>query len=151
MSKFTTALVTLLGATLFSSQAFAGFTQPAPVTIDLENFFASGDQVTARTMKKDKLTYIGCGTRNTEDGAGGLFSWAFCQARDADEQQITCFTFNPDLVKTVNAINDTSFITFSWTEEEDGSLTCNRMGFSTQSFYLGREIKRNKVQNNDDD
>ena len=151
MSKFTTALVTLLGATLFSSQAFAGTAQPAPVTIDLENFFATGDQVTARTTKKDDLTYIGCGTRNIEDGAGGLFSWAFCQARDADEQQVTCFTFNPDLVKTVNAINDASFITFSWTEDEGGSLTCNRMGFSTQSFYLGKEVKGNKVKNNDDD
>ena len=91
------------------------------------------------------------GQRNIEDGAGGLFTWAFCQARDADGQQISCFTFNPDLVKTVNAINDTSFITFSWTEEDDGSLTCNRMGFSTQSFYLGKEIKRNKIQDNDDD
>lgn len=150
MSKLSTTLVVLMGASLMSTPAIAGYVQPAPVTIDLENGFASGDQVTARTAKKDKSSFIGCGTRNTDDGAGGLFSWAFCQAQDADEQKITCFTFNPDLVKTINAINDTSYITFNWTEDEDGTLTCNRMGFSTQSFYLGREIKGNKPIDNDD-
>lgn len=151
MSKLSTALIVLMGASLMSAPAIAGYVQPAPVTIDLENGFASGDQVTARTAKKDDSSFIGCGTRNIEDDQGGLFSWAFCQAQDADEQLITCFTFNPELVKTINAINDTSFITFNWTEDEGGTLTCNRMGFSTQSFYLGKEIKGNKVKNNNED
>ncbi len=136
--------IAIIGATMIAVPAFAGETQPAAVTVDLDNFFASGDTVTARTDDNDEV-YIGCGTRNTDDGAGGLVSWAFCQAQDAEGDQITCFAFDSPLVNTINAINDTSFITFSWADNGNGFLECSRMGFSTQSFYLGKEVKGNKA------
>lgn len=146
MTGLRKGLIFALGVALLSATAYAGTTQPAPVTVDLENMFASGDLVTARTTK-GKATFIGCGTRNFEGLDGGLTSWAFCQARDAEEVSVTCFTFNPELVKTVREINDSSFVTFSWTDDGQGSLTCTRMGFSTQSFYLGKQTKGNKERN----
>ncbi len=139
-----------LGATLLSMPAFAGTTLPQEVVVDLESMRASGDMTTARRTG-GKAAYIGCGTRNTEGVDGALFSWAFCQARNAEEEQVTCFTFNPELVKTVREINDFSWVTFSWTEDENGTLTCSRMGFSTQSFYLGKQVKKNKTRNIEDD
>ena len=152
MSKLTKSLAVLVGAAFISTQAFAGAVQPAPVTVDLDNMFATGDMVSARTDKKNDETFIGCGTRNFETGEGlPLFNWAFCQANDGDGNQITCFTQNPDLVETIHAINDFSFITFGWTEDELGGLNCSRMGFSTQSFYIGKEVKRNKPPKSDDD
>lgn len=143
MPKFMKTTIAILGAALMAAPAFAGETQPAEVTVDLDNFFAAGDMVTARTDANDEV-FIGCGTRNTSDGAGGLFSWAFCQAVDAEGDRVTCFAFDSPLVDTIKAINDTSFITFSWTDDGAGNLECTRMGFSTQSFYLGKEVKGNK-------
>lgn len=146
MKSITKTLAIALGTALLATPALAGQTQPAEVNVDLDTMFASGDMVTARGSKGDS-EFIGCGTRNFEDGAGGLFSWAFCQAEDADGDRATCFTFNPDLVKTINAINDTSYIQFAWTDDGSGSLTCTRMGFSTQSFYLGQNQRANIGKN----
>ena len=142
MTKLKRGLAYAFGAILVSSTAFAGLTRSVVVDIDLDNNFASGDMITARTAKDDTV-FIGCGTRNTEDGSGGLFSWAFCQGEDRDGDSATCFTFNPDLVKTVREINSNSFITFSWTDDGAGNLTCTRMGFSTQSFYMDKHTKGN--------
>lgn len=143
MPKFMKTTIAILGAAILAVPAFAGETQPQNVTVDLDNFFASGDMNTARTDDNDEV-FIGCGTRNISDGAGGLFSWAFCQARNAEGDQVTCFAFDNPLVETIHAINDSSWITFSWTDDGSGNLECTRMGFSTQSFYLGKEVKGNK-------
>jgi hypothetical protein len=40
---------------------------------------------------------------------------------------------------------DFSFITFSWTDDGAGNLTCTRIGHSTQSFYLDEVAKSNKA------
>lgn len=144
MPKLMKTTIAMIGAALIAMPAFAGETQPAEVMVDLDNFFAQGDMLTARTDDNDEV-FIGCGTRNFSDGAGGLFSWAFCQAVDAEGDRATCFTFNTPLVDTINAINDNSFITFSWTDDGAGNLECTRMGFSTQSFYLGSKVKGNKA------
>jgi len=143
MKKHLKAMACITAATLMSVSAHAGLSQPAVVNVDMDNLFAGGDMISARGAKEDNV-FIGCGTRNVEDGSGGLFSWAFCQAADADEEQVTCFTFNPDLVKTIREINDASYITFSWTDDGAGTLTCTRMGFSTQSFYLPKQKKPKK-------
>ena len=149
MTGLKKGLIFIFGAALLAGTSHAGTAQPAPVTINLEDLSASGDLVTARTTKGD-ATFIGCGTRNFEGVDGELFSWAFCQARDVEEEHVTCFTFNPDLVATVREINDSSFVTFSWSDDGEGTLTCTRMGFSTQSFYLGKQTKGNKKQNIND-
>ena len=122
---------------LFSSAVFAGLHAPAPITIDLDFQTASGDMLTAaNSVNSDE--FIGCGTRSTEDGAGGTFRFGFCQAQEKGGESLTCFTFNDALIDEMRASNDFSWITFSWTDDGAGGLTCTRVGFSTQSFYLDK-------------
>ena len=135
MNILTKGIVFIAATTLVSVPAFAGQKRPQPVAVDLVAKTAIGDMITARNSR-NRNVYIGCGTRNVEDGSGGLFNWAFCQAEDADTDTVLCTTTNPELVKTIREINDASFITFSWTDDGTGVLTCSSMGFSTQSFYL---------------
>ncbi|WP_428410031.1 hypothetical protein [Hyphococcus sp.] len=119
-----------ISVAFMSTAAIAGFKQPAPVDVDLVNRVALGDMVSAQ-QAKDDVTFIGCGIRKFDTGAG-VVSTGFCQAGDADEEQFTCFTDNPELLDAMSSTADFSFITFAW--NEDGE--CTRIGFSTQSFYL---------------
>lgn len=123
---------------LASSAAWAGFTQPAEVDIDLTARLGQGDQVTARYNANPDV-YIGCGMRVIRTGGGTLVKTGFCQGRDAAGEQFTCTTDDPDLVDAMHASSDFGFVTFSW--NEDG--TCRRVGFSNQSFYLPRKLDRN--------
>ena len=103
--------------------------------VDLVNMTANGDQVTAR-IAKDDFSYIGCGIRVFDDGVNS-FAFGFCQAAaDSEENQITCFTENPNLLQTMGATSDFAFITFSWQDDGFGGAECTRVGYSTQSFYL---------------
>jgi hypothetical protein len=128
-------LLSVTVLTLLAGAAFAGLAQPAPVTVDLVNMFANGDQLTARTSAGD-VTFIGCGTRSIDDGTGNPFRFGFCQASDADGNEITCFTENGNLLDEMSANNDYAFITFGWQDDGGGGAECIRVGFSTQSFYL---------------
>ena len=128
-------LLTLVVA-LFSSAVFAGLHQPAPIMIDLDNGFAQGDMLTAaNSVNSDE--FIGCGTRSFDDGVIA-FRTGFCQAQENGGESITCFTFSDALIDEMRASNDFSFITFSWVDDGFGGLTCTRVGFSTQSFYLDK-------------
>ena len=129
-------LLTMVVA-LFSSSVFAGWHQPAPIIVDVDNGFASGDMLTAaNSVNSDE--FIGCGTRSTEDGAGGTFRFGFCQAQEKGGESLTCFTFNDALIDEMRASNDFSFVSFNWTDDGFGNLTCTRVAFSTQSFYLDK-------------
>lgn len=132
---------------LVTSGVYAGFTQPAPVEVDLVGMSALGDQVTARAAKND-IDFIGCGIRMFDDGAGGSFSFGFCQAQDSDEEQVTCFTTNASLLEAMHATSDYAFITFSWVDDGSGGFECTRIGFSTQSFYLPKGTKGNEQNGN---
>jgi len=116
---------------LTSSLAFAGVFAPVPVMIDTENGLAFGDQLSARFSKNDQ-ELIGCGVRYRDDGEGGVFVFAFCQATDADGNSLSCLTFSETLVEAVESISAYSFITFA--ADEEG--TCISIGNSTQSVYL---------------
>jgi hypothetical protein len=128
-------LLSVTVLTLLAGAAFAGLAQPAPVTVDLVNMFANGDQLTARTSAND-TEFIGCGTRNIDDGTGNPFRFGFCQASDADGDEITCFTERDSLLDEMRANTDYAFITFGWQDDGFGGAECIRVGFSTQSFYL---------------
>jgi len=121
---------------LVSSVAAAGFTQPQVVDVDLDNMTAIGDMHTAR-LADNEVELIGCGIRVFDDGLGGEFSFGFCQATDADEEQVLCTTFSQYLVDAIATSSDFSFVTFSWDENDE----CRRVGFSTQSFYLPKTKK----------
>ena len=127
-------LLSIAALTLIAGVASAGLKQPAPVTIDLTNMFASGDQVTAR-IAPDDVTFIGCGIRVIDDGVNP-FSFGFCQAGDSAEVQITCFTQNADLLDAMKATSAYAFITFGWRDDGGGGAECIRIGFSTQSIYV---------------
>jgi len=128
---------------LLSGVAFAGYEQPVPVEVDLVNMDALGDQLTARTSDND-VEFIGCGFRLTDDGVNPPYSWGFCQAGDSEENQITCFTVNANLLDTLKASSAFAFITFSWQDDGFGGAECTRIGFSTQSFYLDAKKKKAK-------
>jgi hypothetical protein len=126
-----------LGLMLFSAAAMAGLQQPAPVNVDLDGRFATGDMQTAASDKNDAV-FIGCGTRNYDDGVGGTLKFAFCQAEDAEGDSVVCATFNPNLVEAVRAVSDFSYVSFAWSDDGSGNLTCTSIGLSTQSIYLDK-------------
>lgn len=127
-------LVSMAVLTLLAGLASAGLKQPAPVTVDLDNMTAQGDQNTAR-IAADDVSFIGCGIRVFDDG---MFSnaFGFCQAGDSEENSVTCFTQNPNLLQAIGRTSDFAFITFSWRDDGFGGAECIRVGSSTQSFYL---------------
>ena len=131
-------ILTVTTLMLLTGFAYAGLVQPSPVDVDLVNMTAIGDQFTARTAADD-ISFIGCGTRNFDDGAGNSFRFGFCQAGDADGDSITCFTQNDSLLDEMRAQSDYSWITFSWQDDGSGGFECIRVGFSTQSFYLPKK------------
>ncbi len=124
------AAALVLGAT-----AYAGFAQPAPVQVDLTAGLAQGDQKTAR-LDADPDVFIGCGTRTIRTGGGTIVRTGFCQAEDADGEQVTCFTQDDELLDAMQALSDFAFITFSFVDDGAGGFECRRVGSSTQSFYL---------------
>jgi hypothetical protein len=126
----------------FSSLAFAGFKQPAVVAVDLVNGIAIGDLTSAANSDND-VEFIGCGSRNFDDTLGNAFRFGFCQASDAAGNAVTCFVFDDasPLLDEIRGISDSSFITFSWDDDGAGNLTCTRIGFSTQSFYITKPKK----------
>ncbi len=120
---------------LSSSIAVAGRVQPAEVIIDLDNMFAQGDMWTARTADND-VDLIGCGVRRFDDGVDPPFSFGFCQATDANDVFVVCFTASEYLLDAIKGTSDFSFLTFSWEGVDPDNFACTRIGFSTQSFYL---------------
>ena len=116
---------------LSSSLAYGGAVQPAPVSVDEANMTAIGGMVSARFSDND-VEFIGCGVRYFDDGLGGVFGFAFCQATDSAGVAGFCSTTNLALMEAIHAIADFSFITFSWNAVGE----CTRIGNSTQSFYL---------------
>ena len=130
-------LLTIVVA-LFSTAVFAGLHQPAPIEIDVDNGFAHGDMLTAaNSVNSDE--FIGCGTRIIDLGGGDTLRFGFCQAQENGGDSITCFVYDNDaLIDEMRASNDFAYVTFSWSDDGAGNLTCTRVGFSTQSFYLDK-------------
>ena len=128
---------TLPALLLITVTAHAGLVQPAPVVIDMVNNFAQGDLISARNSENE-FELIGCGIRAYDDGGGGAWQTGFCQARLEEASSVICTTQNVALMEGINILSDSSFVTFSWTDDGFGNLTCIRIGSSTQSFYLGK-------------
>ena len=119
---------------LMAGVAYAGYTQPAAVTVDLDGMFAAGDQYTARTSKND-TEMIGCGVATYDDGTFSFIS-GFCQARDSEGVGTACFTQDPDLLDAMRATSAFAYISFGWQDDGFGGAECTRVRYSTQSFYL---------------
>ena len=128
---------TLPALLLITVTAHAGFVQPQPVVIDMDAGFAQGDLISARNSENE-FEHIGCGIRFSDFGGGAGFQWGFCQARMDEASFVMCTTESVALMEGINGLSDSSFVTFSWTDDGTGNLTCTRIGSSTQSFYLGK-------------
>lgn len=125
------------GAVFVSTAAVAGFVQPQPVTIDMPNMWAHGDQVSAR-YADNKEENIGCGIRTIQSG-GAVMQWGFCQASNAKGEYVICQTQNEDLLQAIKAISAFSYIRFNW----DRANECTQIGNSTQSLYLPKGLDKN--------
>lgn len=132
----------LVATLLFSITSYAGYVQPAPVEITLTatGGSAQGDVITARNSDNE-FAAIGCGIRAYDDGAGGAWHWGFCQVQTEENNMLNCQTQNAELLTGIGSVSDSSFISFSWTDDGTGNLTCTRVGSSTQSFYLQKGQK----------
>lgn len=122
---------------LGSSAAMAGLANEFPVDVTLNpdgSGTAAGSMTTAR-FSKNNVEYIGCGLRRNDDGAGGVFLFAFCQASTADEIVGFCETDNPALIASIGDQDDFSFIVFAW----NAAGECRSIGNSTQSFYIPKK------------
>lgn len=129
-------LIAVTVLTLFSSMTLAGLVQPVPVEVDLDINSAFGNMVTARFSTND-VELIGCGVRYIDDGAGGVFTFGFCQATDADGETLFCATTDNPLIEAIQSISAFSFISFAADEAGD----CTRIGNSSQSFYIPKGVK----------
>lgn len=148
MNKYKLLSATVL--TLLATAALGGLVQPKAVLIIVDEFnngFADGNQLTARASDNE-IEFIGCGTRIFDDGVGGSFKFGFCQAGDAEDNQVTCFTENETLLDAMKANNAYSYITFSFQDDGFGGLECVRVGMSANSFYLPDLRQENKVKRN---
>ncbi|WDI31106.1 hypothetical protein PUV54_14215 [Hyphococcus flavus] len=135
MTKFKKAIFIGAGATFLASAAVAGLYQPQVVDVDMAGGFAVGDMITARNDKDDTV-FVGCGIRSLETSPTETFDFGFCQAADPDGEQVTCFSQNSELLDTIRASADASFVTFNFVDDGAGGFNCTRIGFSNQSFYL---------------
>jgi hypothetical protein len=144
--------VAIVLAALVPAALYAGYIQPAPVTIQVDlgtgTGFALGDQWTARNSKGNS-EFIGCGTRSEDDGVSSPSEFGFCQAGDADGVMLFCATASPTLINAMRAAASFSFYQFEVTnvvlvapgpEDDPDEVSyegeCTRVGVSTQSFYL---------------
>lgn len=150
-------LIIIATITLASPLAFAGYAQPAPVQITVNEDLsgsASGDLLTARTSKakiedpetgkKYEPTSIGCGIKAFAPeyfGTTEVVWYGFCQATNDEGDYVNCFTENGDLLDAMKAVADRSYLRFDWNADAE----CTRIDVSTQSFYLEDGLKGNKA------
>lgn len=139
-----------------SQLASAGYTQPAPVQVTLNgdgSGSASGDMVTARTDKtkikdtetgeKYEPTSIGCGLKVFSPSYFATpehYWYGFCQATNELGEGGSCFTEDRELLDALKSSAANTYLRFDW--DVDGE--CTRIDVSTQSFYIGSEVKENK-------
>ncbi|NNE40534.1 MAG: hypothetical protein HKN14_06410 [Marinicaulis sp.] len=138
--RLSTIILAGASALMIKATAFAGQVQPAIIDVDLTTNFAGGDMVTTRYSRFDN-TFIGCGIRKFDDGAGGATAFGFCQAEDRDGENAFCNTANAALLDAISSSADYGYITFSWNPDTG---ECIRIGFSNQSFYLPKGLMSNE-------
>ena len=111
-----------------SSLAYAGFRTFHLVQIDLISQSASGSIGDARNSA-DFFQYIGCSlsARNTSSHIR-----TSCGARNAAGVDILCDTDEDSFAPTVAAINDHSYIAFSWRSTNLGNV-CTKVLISSES------------------
>jgi hypothetical protein len=135
------------GLMLCSLNAFAGaFVNDlvrVQIFLDPDNnfYYAAGGLIAARFSDND-VEAIGCGVWKFEDGAN---DFGFCQATDETGQRYSCATLNTEMMESIYALSENSFIKFyarDWEVGEQQPVTgswdgaCTMVRTSTQSQYI---------------
>jgi hypothetical protein len=144
------AVLTIIAVVVafISSAAYAGAFRGQELFIDFDNGYAEGTMWFVRSSDSD-LESIGCSHKGSTEPVtsfddppsvpwpDGTHMWAWCQARDADDNHVICFTrYQPHLL-TLRSISPFSYIRFSFTEPlAHGERECIRIDVSTQSNHL---------------
>ena len=124
------AFFVVVGTLLVSGSAFAGATQPRPVSVSFPEDFPgggtalgqiSGNMVSARTAADDR-SYISCFATTFESGTVAVF----CLGQDAEGDFAICSSGSEELMEAVRSINDYSFVSvaFNDTDENPGVYEC---------------------------
>jgi hypothetical protein len=133
-----TKMIVALVAAFASAVVLAGAAETSSVAVTVNpdgSGSASGIMSAARTSSND-FELIGCGIKGFKSGSP---DFGFCQAQDADENYVVCFAYKGNLMSTINAIADYSYIRFDF----DKNGECTRLDFSTQSQYLPSNVTAN--------
>ncbi len=127
-------LALLLSAS--STCLFAGTLAKVPVEINMETLTAGGSMTSAR-FSSNEFEMIGCGVRTFRTDEGYQLDFGFCSASLVEGETVMCTTENMDLIETIRAIDDFSYVIFRW--NEDGE--CQYVGNSTRSQYITGKLK----------
>ena len=133
MKRIQSLLVIML---LLPSVVLGGFASNGLVQIDWEAQEASGILSAAR-FSDNPDEQIGCAANYWEQGDGEIYSYAACNAVLGEEERITCFTENVELVNKIAGLNHYSWLLFRW--EWDEALEYNKcivFRFSTRSHHI---------------
>lgn len=135
-------IVLIPALAMLSIAAWAGYAQPQPVQIVLDDGggYALGDMITARESD-NPFEFIGCGVRAIDYGNEATLTAGFCQAQTEQGAPVVCWTDSPVLINVINSISDSAYISFHWVDQgswdpSGNTPTCVRVSSSTQSFYL---------------
>ena len=133
---------------LAPSVVLGGFASNGLVQIDWDAQEATGILSAAR-FSDNPDEQIGCAANYWELGDGGLYSNAACRAVLGEEEQITCYTENVELVDKIAGLNHYSWLSFSWEWDEAlGYNKCTVFRFSTRSHHIPefvlKKIGKNK-------
>jgi hypothetical protein len=118
-------ILSTLGIT---ASAYAGLKIDAPVAIDYWYEMAQGSLSSARSSNNTK-EFIECSL-----DINGVTCGVFCYARDAAGNNAYCTSTDPRFVKTVQSINESSRLEFSW--DSSNSNLCTSIVVDSGSLYL---------------
>ena len=125
---------------LVSSMANAGRAQGHNVEIFDDH--AQGNMRQARFSNND-VEHIGCVVSfiiEAEEGDSHLS----CAAADSEGSTARCYSWNPELVYNMGAINTYSWVYFGWIVQDEGTLDewneCVRLNFATRSWMIPSKV-----------
>jgi hypothetical protein len=122
--------------TVASTFTLAGTLVKFPVEINLEERRATGNMTAAR-FSSNEFEEIGCAIRTYRDQWGNKFDMGSCRATLVEGESSMCTTENMDLIQTIRAMNDYSYVIFTW--NDDGE--CQLIGNSTRSQYIPGKLR----------
>ena len=132
---------------LLPSVVLGGFASNRLVEIFWDEQTARGN-LSATRFSDNPVEEIGCGVSYFEQGGGEIYSYAYCRAVLGEEEQITCRTWNVELVDKIAGLNHYSWLSFGWEWDEAlESNKCTFFRFSTRSQWIPEFVLKKADKN----